>query len=64
MVSVPASGSLVSEIDEGVSITTVSCGFALAVSIKKVNNRKATSHMAVMSIEGALRFGLFFGISF
>jgi hypothetical protein len=63
MVSVPASGNFVSEIDEGVSMTTVSVGFIFAVSIKNVSSRKATSVMAVMSTNGEPRLGLCFGIT-
>ncbi len=44
------SGSGISEIDEGVETTTGSSGLNLVASMKKVSNRKATSHIAVMSM--------------
>jgi ribulose 1,5-bisphosphate synthetase/thiazole synthase len=48
--------------DVGVSMTAASCGLAVALSMKNVSNKKATSVIAVMSTEGAPRLGLCFGI--
>jgi len=54
--------NLISEMEEGVSTITGSSGLNFVVSMKKVSNRKATSHMAVMSIDvlflGIFTFGM------
>ena len=54
------SGILISEIEAGVLTDAASFLEKLEVSIKKVNNRKATSHIAVMSITVLFRCIFYF----
>jgi hypothetical protein len=56
------SGILISEILEGVFTMTGSFCVKFEVSIKKVRSRKATSHIAVISIAVLLRGSLTFAI--
>ena len=62
MVMMSLSGSLVSEIEAGVSTAIGSSGLNLAVRMKKVRSKKAMSHIAVMSSEmlflGILTFAM------
>jgi hypothetical protein len=53
MVANPVSGNLVCTVDDGVSTGSGSGTFAVAVRIKNVSKRKATSHIAVMSMDVA-----------
>ena len=54
-------------VDAGISICKASWGLNLVVRMKKVSNRKATSHMAVMSTNvlflGILTFGIVYYIT-
>jgi hypothetical protein len=56
------SGSFISEIDLGIVTITGSSALNWVVSMKKVNRRKATSHIAVMStfvlFLGTFTFGI------
>src|SRR6476619_2562980 len=63
MIIISFSGSLVVEMDEGMSIATDSGALNFVASIKKVRSRKAMSHMAVISKEmlflGILTLGIY-----
>jgi hypothetical protein len=56
-------GNKVVDMAAGVTTFTGSSGLNLVVSMKKSNNRKATSHIGVMSTVVALRAIFTFGIS-
>src|SRR5687767_8724671 len=56
------SGMGICAVEDGISICTASCGLNFVVRMKKVSNRKATSHMAVMSIAVLFLGNLTFGI--
>jgi len=64
MVMISLSGTLIPEMDEGVSMAAASCDRNWAVRIKNVNKRNATSHIAVISTEELARFTLTAGISY
>ena len=53
IVAKSVSGNLVWFVDAGMSTGSASCCFAVAVRIKNVSKRKATSHIAVISIDVA-----------
>jgi hypothetical protein len=61
-VAISRSGILISDMEEGIATTMGSLATKLDVSIKNVSNRKATSHMAVIStivlFLGTLTFGM------
>jgi hypothetical protein len=58
------SGTAFAEIEDGVETASTSGGFCLVANIKNDNNKKATSHIAVISMLVLLRGILTFGIPF
>jgi hypothetical protein len=62
MVRISDSGSLIAEVEDGVSTTTTSSGANWEISMKKVTSKKAKSTMGVMSRDGLDLCGFTLGI--
>ncbi len=51
------------DMDEGVSISAASCDLNVAVMMKNVRSKNATSVIAVISVVGGCFFGLTFAMA-